>query len=82
MLRMVTCQQSSRTSIGHKPLAYYSSSLDPVLQGHFACEQSLAAAAFAVEKSLPIMLEHPTTLFVEHAVYTMVEKSKSLLTPQ
>lgn len=46
-------------SLAHKPLAQYNYSLNPLLQRNFPCEQSLAAATFAGEESLLIMLGSP-----------------------
>lgn len=73
---------AQKTSMGHKPLGYYSAKQDYVVGGLFLCEQALAAAALAVEKSSSITLGHPVTLYAEHSLYAVFEKAKSCLTPQ
>ncbi|KAJ1176566.1 hypothetical protein NDU88_001840 [Pleurodeles waltl] len=52
------------------------------MKGHYPCEQALAAAAFAVQKSATIVMGSPLTLYVEHAVFAILQKSKSTLTTQ
>ncbi|KAJ1125406.1 hypothetical protein NDU88_003838 [Pleurodeles waltl] len=52
------------------------------MKGHYPCEQVLAAAAFAVQKSATIVMGSPLTLYVEHAVFAILQKSKSTLTTQ
>ncbi|KAJ1180563.1 hypothetical protein NDU88_005784 [Pleurodeles waltl] len=56
--------------------------LDPIMKGHYPCEQALATAAFAVPKSTTIVIGSPLTLYVEHAVFAILQKSKSTLTTQ
>ncbi|KAJ1108199.1 hypothetical protein NDU88_005581 [Pleurodeles waltl] len=73
---------TQKTSMGHKPIAYYSGLLDPVTKGHYPYEQALATAAFAVQKSTTIVMGSPLTLYVEHAVFAILQKSKSTLTTQ
>ncbi|KAJ1098260.1 hypothetical protein NDU88_003376 [Pleurodeles waltl] len=72
----------NETSTGYKPIAYYSALLDPVMKGHYPCEQALATAAFAVQESTTIVMGSPLTLYVEHAVFAILQKSKSTLTTQ
>ncbi|KAJ1117174.1 hypothetical protein NDU88_005374 [Pleurodeles waltl] len=52
------------------------------MKGHYPCEQALAAAAFAVQKSATIVMGSPLTLYVEHAVFAILQKNKSTLTTQ
>ncbi|KAJ1182662.1 hypothetical protein NDU88_007846 [Pleurodeles waltl] len=78
----MTAVLTQKTSMGHKPIAYYSGLLDPVMKGHYPCEQVLATAAFAVQKSTTIVMGSPLTLYVEHAVFTILQKNKSTLTTQ
>ncbi|KAJ1150325.1 hypothetical protein NDU88_003119 [Pleurodeles waltl] len=52
------------------------------MKGHYPCEQALAAAAFAVQKSATIVMGSPLTLYVEHAVFAILQRSKSTLTTQ
>ncbi|KAJ1134948.1 hypothetical protein NDU88_001394 [Pleurodeles waltl] len=47
------------------------------MKGHYPCEQALATAAFAVQKSTTIVMGSPLTVYVEHAVFTIFQKSKS-----
>ncbi|KAJ1135136.1 hypothetical protein NDU88_001581 [Pleurodeles waltl] len=79
---MMTAVLTQKTSMGHKPIAYYSGLLDPVMKGHYPCEQALATAAFAFQKSTTIVMGSPLTLYVEHAVFAILQKSKSTLTTQ
>ena len=78
----MTTVLTQKSSMGHKPVAYYSGLLDPVMTGHFPCEQALATAAFAVEKSTPIVMGLPLTLYTEHAVFAIIQKAKGTLTTQ
>ncbi|XP_078533692.1 uncharacterized protein LOC144819836 [Lissotriton helveticus] len=56
--------------------------LDSVMKGHYPCEQALSTAAFAVEKSTPIVMGSPLTLYTEHAVFAIIQKAKTTLTTQ
>ncbi|KAJ1191846.1 hypothetical protein NDU88_001161 [Pleurodeles waltl] len=78
----MTAVLTQKTSMGHKPIAFYSGLLDPVMKGYHPREQALATAAFAVQKSTTIVMGLPLTLYVEHAVFTIFQKSKSTLTTQ
>ncbi|KAJ1205212.1 hypothetical protein NDU88_000647 [Pleurodeles waltl] len=78
----MTAVLTQKTSMGHKPIAYYSGLLDSVTKGHYPCEQALAIAAFAVQKSTTIVMGSPLTLYVEHGVFAILPKSKSTLTTQ
>ncbi|KAJ1209744.1 hypothetical protein NDU88_005117 [Pleurodeles waltl] len=78
----MTAVLTQKTSMGHKPIAYYSGLLDPVMKGHYPCEQALATTAFTVQKSTTIVMGSPLTLYVEHAVLAILEKSKSTITTQ
>ncbi|KAJ1207367.1 hypothetical protein NDU88_002758 [Pleurodeles waltl] len=79
---LVMTARDVSTSMGHKPIAYYSGLLDAIMKGHYPCEQALAAAAFAVQKSATIMMGSPLTLYVEHVVFAILQRSKSTLTTQ
>ena len=48
---------------GKRPVAYYSTSLPPVVLGMPGCLRSVAAAAVMVEKSSPIVLDHDCTIY-------------------
>ncbi|KAJ1160949.1 hypothetical protein NDU88_001438 [Pleurodeles waltl] len=78
----MTAVLTQKTSMGHKPIGYYSGLLDPVMKGNYPCEQALATAAFAVQKSTTIVMGSPLKLYVEHAVFAILQKSKSKLTTQ
>ncbi|KAJ1218711.1 hypothetical protein NDU88_006288 [Pleurodeles waltl] len=78
----MTAVLTHKTSLGHKPIAYYSGLLDPIMKGHYPCEQALATAAFAVQKSTTIVMGSPLTLNVAHVVLAILQKSKSTPTTQ
>ncbi|KAJ1140398.1 hypothetical protein NDU88_006751 [Pleurodeles waltl] len=78
----MTAVLTQKASMGHKAITYYSGLLDPVMKGHYPCEQALATAAFAVHKSTTIVMGSPLTLYVEHAVFAILQRSKSTLTTQ
>ncbi|KAJ1079734.1 hypothetical protein NDU88_000026 [Pleurodeles waltl] len=52
------------------------------MKSHYSCEQVLATAAFAVEKSAPIVMGAPLILYAEHAVFAIIQKAKTTLTTQ
>ncbi|KAJ1198052.1 hypothetical protein NDU88_001896 [Pleurodeles waltl] len=74
--------QTQKYPLGHKALVHYSGLLDPVMQGHFACEQVLAAEAFAIDKSTFNVMGALLTLCAEHSVFAVIQKSKSTLITQ
>ncbi|KAJ1138460.1 hypothetical protein NDU88_004844 [Pleurodeles waltl] len=78
----MTAVLTQKTSMGHKPIAYYSGLLDLVMKGHYPYEQALATAAFAVQKSTTIVMGSSLTVYVEHVVFAILKKSKSTLTTQ
>uniref|UniRef100_A0A663E205 Reverse transcriptase/retrotransposon-derived protein RNase H-like domain-containing protein n=1 Tax=Aquila chrysaetos chrysaetos TaxID=223781 RepID=A0A663E205_AQUCH len=51
-----------------RPVAYFSSTLDPVTKGTPFCIRAIAAAAEMVEKTRTIVLGHPLTVCVPHKV--------------
>ena len=65
-----------------RPVAYYSKKLDSVAQALPHCVQSVCAAAMAVQASAEVVLYHPTTLLVNHAVDILLTQTKmSFLSP-
>ncbi|KAJ1113226.1 hypothetical protein NDU88_001480 [Pleurodeles waltl] len=52
------------------------------MKGHYPCEQAMATAAFAVQKSTTTGMGSPLPQYVEHAVFAILQKSKSTLTTQ
>ncbi|KAJ1129594.1 hypothetical protein NDU88_007961 [Pleurodeles waltl] len=52
------------------------------MKGHYPCEPALAEAAFTAQKSTTIVMGSPLTLYAEHAVFAILQKSKSTLTTQ
>ena len=60
---------------GKRPVAYYSTSLPPVVLGMPGCLRSVAAAAVMVEKSSPIVLDHDCTIYVPHAVKLLLNSA-------
>ena len=52
------------------------------MQGHLSCKQALAAAAFAVDKHISIVMGALLTLHADHAVFAIIEKRKGTLTTQ
>ncbi|KAJ1173499.1 hypothetical protein NDU88_005331 [Pleurodeles waltl] len=52
------------------------------MKGHQPCEYALATAAFAVQKSIPIVMGAPSMLYAEHAVFAIMQKAKTSLTTQ
>ncbi|CAM5079131.1 unnamed protein product [Eretmochelys imbricata] len=66
-----------------RPVAYYSVQLDSVIQGSVSCVRSVAAAAVMVERSRPIVLGHPLTVWVPHEVEILLKQhSTQALSPQ
>ncbi|KAK4816460.1 hypothetical protein QYF61_017188 [Mycteria americana] len=66
----------------HRPDAYYSIQLDPVVAGAPACVKSAAAAAI-LEKSHPLILGHPVTVYVPHKVEMLLKQYETqALSPQ
>lgn len=61
----------------HRPIAYYSSALDPVAAGLPPCLRSVAAAALLVEKADSLVLGHSLTVAVPHAVMALLLKGKT-----
>ena len=78
----MTAVLTQKYPMGHKPLAYYSGQVNPIMQGHFPCEQALAAAVFSVDKSTSIVMGSPLTLYGENTEIAVIQKSRSTLTIQ
>ncbi|KAK4805208.1 hypothetical protein QYF61_005376 [Mycteria americana] len=57
-----------------RPDAYDSSQLDPGATGAPACNKSVAAAAAVLEKSRPLVLGHPVTVYVPHEVEILLKQ--------
>ncbi|KAK4810622.1 LOW QUALITY PROTEIN: hypothetical protein QYF61_007359 [Mycteria americana] len=67
----------------HRPDAYYSIQLDPVAAGAPACNKSVAAAVAILEKSRPLILGHPVTIYVPHEVEILLKQyATQALSPQ
>lgn len=57
-----------------RPVAYYCAQLDLVAGGAPVCIRSAAAAAAIVEKSRPLVLEHPVAIHVPHEVELLLKQ--------
>ncbi|KAK4810532.1 hypothetical protein QYF61_004495 [Mycteria americana] len=67
----------------HRPVTNYSTQLDPVAAGAPACNKSVAAAAAILEKSHPLILGHPVTVYVPHEVEILLKQyATQALSPQ
>lgn len=58
-----------------RPIAYYSQQHDPVAKATPYCVQAVLAAAMAVQESAEVVLFHPLTLKVLHAVSALLLQS-------
>ena len=59
-----------------RPIAYYSSKLDNITKAMPPCLQAVQAAALSVQSSASIVLFHPLTLMVSHAVSALLMQNK------
>ncbi|XP_063040212.1 uncharacterized protein LOC134435263 [Engraulis encrasicolus] len=56
----------------YRPIAYLSKQLDPVARGMIPCLKAVAAAAAAVISCTNLVLLHPLTVHVPHAVHSLL----------
>ncbi|KAL6487684.1 hypothetical protein MHYP_G00043100 [Metynnis hypsauchen] len=59
-----------------RPVAYFSSKLDPVVRGLLLCLRAVAAAEKAVVASRDLVGYAPLTLLVPHAVHNILQDQK------
>ena len=65
------------------PVAYHSTQLDPVAAGNNSCVRAIAATATIIESSRPLVLGHPTTVYVPHEVELILKQhTTQALSPQ
>lgn len=67
---------TQRHNSSHRPVAYFSSRLDPVERGLPPCLKAVAvaAAALAINKSADIVLGSPLTVMIPHDALTLITR--------
>uniref|UniRef100_A0AAQ5YGS2 Reverse transcriptase/retrotransposon-derived protein RNase H-like domain-containing protein n=1 Tax=Amphiprion ocellaris TaxID=80972 RepID=A0AAQ5YGS2_AMPOC len=63
---------TQRHNSSYRPVAYFSSRLDPVEKEYPPCLKAVAAAALAVNKSADIVLGSPLTVRMPHDALTLI----------
>ena len=66
-----------------RPVAYFSTTLDPVVKGTPFCIRTIAATAEMIEKSRSIVLGHALTVCIPHEVEILLKQyAEKSLSPQ
>lgn len=67
----------------HRPVAYHSTQLDPVAAGNDSCVRVIAATVTTIESRRPLVLGHPTTVYVPREVELILKQhATQALSPQ
>lgn len=66
-----------------RPVAYYSVQLNAVAKGTPGCIRAIAATATVLERTRPIVLGHPVTVYIPHKVELLLKQyATQALSPQ